>query len=243
LQNISSLSDGVASSYLSGIADHTTEDFNRDEKVRAIGFVGEHSELAWLYKLKRDLDCEGSTPVGDIPDRATVPISSLNYFQDVDEISSLDHAELSKRPPRHIADHLVDLYFQTVHPAFPIIGKGLFLGQYQSFYTNPNVRPGKRWISVLNLVFAIAARYTLLVSNGLKGGADDHLSYFARSWRLSIDNVALLDHPPLQQVQIEGLTAFYLLSTGQVTRSVPIHLSSDVDILVSCLVSNPFPFW
>lgn len=112
----------------------------------------------------------------------------------------------------------MDLYFQTVHPAFPIIGKGVFLGQYRSFYTNPNVRPGKRWIAVLNLVFAIAARYTLLIGDGLEGDGDDHLSYFARAWRLSIDNVALLDHPNLQQVQVEGLTAFYLLSTGQVNR-------------------------
>ncbi|KAJ5369916.1 uncharacterized protein N7496_006008 [Penicillium cataractarum] len=214
-----SFSDGEASSYPLSITDHTAEDFNRDEKVRAMGFVGEHSELAWLYKLKRDLDCESSTPVVETPDRVSVSISSLNYFLDDTEISSLDHVELSKRPPQHIADHLVDVYFQAVHPAFPIIGKGVFLGQYRSFYTNPNVRPGKRWIAVLNLVFAIAARYTLLVGDGLEGDGDDHLSYSARAWRLSIDNVALLDHPNLQQVQVEGLTAFYLLSTGQVNRS------------------------
>ncbi|KAF3386669.1 hypothetical protein F1880_001508 [Penicillium rolfsii] len=214
-----SFSDGEASSYPLGITDHTAEDFNRDEKVRAMGFVGEHSELAWLYKLKRDLDCETSTAVGETPDQVNVSISSLNYFQDDAEISSLDHVELSKRPPRHIADHLVDIYFQTVHPAFPIIGKGVFLGQYRSFYTNPNVRPGKRWIAILNLVFAIAARYTFLLGDGLEGDGDDHLSYFARAWRLSMDNVALLDHPNLQQVQVEGLTAFYLLSTCQVNRS------------------------
>lgn len=32
-----------------------------------MGFVGEHSELAWLYKLKRDLDGESATPVGETP--------------------------------------------------------------------------------------------------------------------------------------------------------------------------------
>jgi hypothetical protein len=30
--------------------------------------------------------------------------------------------------------------------------------------------------------------------------------------------VALLSHPNLQQVQVEGLSAFYLLSVGQVNR-------------------------
>jgi hypothetical protein len=44
-----------------------------------------------------------------------------------------------------------------VHPVFPIIGKGMFLGQYRSLYMNPHVCPGKRWLAILNLVFAIAA--------------------------------------------------------------------------------------
>lgn len=33
-----------------------------------------------------------------------------------------------------------------------------------------------------------------------------------------MSDIALLDHPNLQQVQVEGLTSFYLLSVGQVNR-------------------------
>lgn len=202
--------------------DHTEEDFNRDEKVQAMGFVGEHSEMAWLYRLKRDLDQDSITPVGENTDRPS--ISSLNYFQDDTDISALDNSDLSTRPPQHLADKLVDDYFHAVHPAFPIIGKGIFLGQYRSFYSNPNVRPGKRWLAVLNLVFAIAAKHSLLVESQSPLDPDDHLVYFARAWRLSIGNVALLDHPNLQQVQVEGLAAFYLLAIGQVNRCVlPFH--------------------
>lgn len=193
--------------------DHTEEDFNRDEASQAMGFVGEHSEVAWLYRLKRDLDQGIHTP-----DRPS--ISSLNYFQDDTDIIIPDDIDVSVRPPQQIADKLVEGYFEAVHPDFPIIGKEIFLNQYRSFYSNSNVRPGKRWTAVLNLVFAIAAKHSHLVQNQALGNYTDHLAYFTRAWRLSIGNVALLDHPNLQQVQVEGLAAFYLLSTGQVNRFV-----------------------
>lgn len=210
--------DFEVSGYPLATVDHTEEDFNRDERVQSLGFVGEHSEMAWLYRLKRDLDHESNTPVGENQTIDRPSISSLNYFQDDTEISILDSSDLSTRPPQHIADKLVDDYFQAVHPAFPIIGKGVFLGQYRSLYSNPNVRPGKRWLAVLNLVFAIAAKHSLLVESQTPLDPGDHLVFFARAWRLSIGNVALLDHPNLQQVQVEGLAAFYLLATGQVNR-------------------------
>lgn len=185
-----------------------------------MGFVGEHSEVAWLYRLKRNLDQGALTPVGEIPNRPS--ISSLNYFLDDSDIPIPDDLDVSVRPPQQIADMLVESYFQTIHPDFPIIGKEIFLNQYRSFYSNPNVRPGKRWTAVLNLVFAIAGKTTQLLQNQPQGNYTDHLAYFARAWRLSMGSVALLYHPNLQQVQVEGLAAFYLFSTGQVNRCVSL---------------------
>ncbi|CAI7612438.1 unnamed protein product [Penicillium glandicola] len=199
----------------SGAVDYSEEDFNRDEKVQAMGFVGEHSDMAWLYRLKRDLDHNTLKTITEIPQRPS--ISSVNYFQDDSEILVLDDIDLAGRPPQQIANRLVDTYFHLVHPTFPIIGKAIFLNQYRSFYGNPNVRPGKRWIIVLNLVFAIATRHSFLFDQP-QLNCDDHHTYFARAWKLNISNV-LLDHPDLQQTQVEGLAAFYLLSVGQVNRS------------------------
>ncbi|KAJ5346126.1 hypothetical protein N7452_004130 [Penicillium brevicompactum] len=200
-----------------GAIDYTEEDFNGGEELQAMGFVGEHSEIAWLYRLKRDLDQYTTTPTSNRSDRLS--ISSVNYFQDDFEISMLDDVDLSISPPHHVATQLVDNYFHTVHPAFPIVGMTTFIGQYNSFYANPNVRPGKRWLAVLNLIFAITARHLLLMGLPPHPEADSYLVYFTRAWRLGIDNVALLSHPNLQQVQVEGLAAFYLLSVGQINRS------------------------
>lgn len=217
--------DAGVAGYSLATVDHTEEDFNRDDKVQAMGFVGEHSEIAWLYRLKRDLDQNCSTLAGENSDRPS--ISSVNYFHDDTGtgISTRDSLDLSIRPPRHVADKLVDDYFHSVHPAFPIIGKELFLNQYryfysQTFYWNANVRPKNRWLAMLNLVFAIAARHSLLVENTPSLDPGDHLVYFARAWRLSIGHTVLLDHPNLQQVQVEGLIALYLLAIGQVNRCV-----------------------
>ncbi|KAJ5809461.1 uncharacterized protein N7503_001679 [Penicillium pulvis] len=200
----------------SAIIDHTEEDFNRDEN-QAMGYVGEHSEMTWLYRLKRDLDQETSTPIKETHNKSSK--SSLNYFQEDMEPFPLEIVDESETPPQPIADKLVEIYLRVVHAAFPIIGKGVFLSQYRSFYSNPNSRPGKRWKAVLNLVFAIAAKHSTLVNSPPQEDIGDHMVYFSRAWRLSLGDIALLDHPNLQQVQVEGLTAFYLLANGKVNRS------------------------
>ncbi|KAF4212208.1 hypothetical protein CNMCM8980_010323 [Aspergillus fumigatiaffinis] len=174
-----------------GALDYTSEDFNRDEKIQAMGFVGEHSEIAWIYRLKRLLEQISVGSKENDADRQSV--ASANFFLDDSDITVLDDIDLSQRPSQTVADQLVDEYFQVVHPSFPIIGKLVFLRQYRSFYSSPH---------------------------GANGGVtDDETLYFSRAWRLSMSDIALLDHPNLQQVQVEGLTSFYLLSVGQVNRS------------------------
>ncbi|KAI3136915.1 transcriptional regulator family: Fungal Specific TF [Penicillium roqueforti] len=210
-----SRADASHVSISSGAVDYTEEDFDRDEKVQPTGFVGEHSEMAWLYRLKRFLDHGSLIAVKDTPARPS--LSSVNYFQDDSEILVPDDIDLAHRPPQPIANRLIDTYFHAVHPTFPIIGKAVFLNQYRSFYANPNVRPGRRWIIVLNLVFDIAARHCFFVDQ-IQPTCDGHQTYFARAWRLNVGKV-LLDHPDLQQAQVDGLAAFYLLSVGQINRS------------------------
>jgi hypothetical protein len=198
--------------------DYTEEDFGLDEKLHAMGFVGELSERSWLYKLKRDLDQGKATAVGENAKRSS--LSSVNYFQDDSEFPFLEAVDLSGRPPQHIADQLIDCYFQTVHPAFPVIERTIFLRQYQSFYSKSNVPLGKRWLAIFNLIIAISARHSLLIGNQSSGEHehDEHMVYFSRSWGLGLSSNTLLNHPNLQQVQVEALSALYLLSVGQPNR-------------------------
>lgn len=190
-----------------------------------MGFVGEHSEIAWLYRLKRELHKESvaaASPelisVKDNWDRHSV--ASVNFFLNDSQILVKNDVDLLQKPPQDVADNLVELYFQIVHPSFPIMGRVTFWGQYKSFYANPFVRPGKRWMAILNLIFALAAKYLQLIQESTEDTREDHVVYFSRAWKLSMSDVALLDHPNLQQVQVEGLASFYLLSVGQINRYV-----------------------
>ncbi|KAH3425615.1 hypothetical protein KXW39_008195, partial [Aspergillus fumigatus] len=180
-----------------GALDYTSEDFNRDEKIQAMGFVGEHSEIAWIYRLKRLLEqvSVGSKEIDT--DRQSV--ASASFFLDDSDITVLDDIDLSQRPAQTVADQLVDEYFQVVHPSFPIIGKLVFFETVQVVLLQSSRTPREEG------------------DNG--GVTDDETLYFSRAWRLSMSDIALLDHPNLQQVQVEGLTSFYLLSVGQVNRS------------------------
>lgn len=214
--------------------DYTNEDFNRDEKIQAMGFVGEHSEIAWMYRLKRLLERSNSASPRETWDRHSV--SSVNFFLDDSDIPVIDDVDPSQRPPITVADQLVDSYFQAVHPTFPIVGKMIFLAQYKSFYSAPHVRPGKRWLAILNLIFAIAAKHARHLYNDVENGTDESLVYFSRAWKLSMNDTALLEHPNLQQVQVEGLTSFYLMSIGQVNRYAP-------SVITSPYVSAPIPLW
>ncbi|KAJ5366682.1 hypothetical protein N7541_000623 [Penicillium brevicompactum] len=209
-----SLTD-VRPGFQSRLADYTEEDYDCDDRVRASGFVGEHSEVAWLYRLKCDLDQDLST-MKETPQH--LAMSSMNFFRDDSQVLVLDPVDLACWPPQHVADKLVDAYFQFVHPAFPIFSKTTFLRQYRSFYSKPDSQPGKKWQTLLNLVFAIATRHLILAAPPWSN-CDDHQRFFGRAWSVIVEQLALLDHPDLQQVQTEGLAAFYLLSVGQINRS------------------------
>ncbi|KAI9926700.1 hypothetical protein MW887_003793 [Aspergillus wentii] len=156
-----------------GAADYTDEDFNRDEKAQAMGFVGEHSEIAWLYRLKRELEQNQGMPgnPSSNPHREDrLSVASVNFFLD-DKKILLEGSDASQRPSQAVADSLVGSYFESVHPYFPIIGKMLFLQQFKSYNDNPRLWPGKRWMAILNLVFAIAAKYSQLAQQSMDPGS------------------------------------------------------------------------
>jgi hypothetical protein len=197
--------------------DFTDEDFNSSQHMQATGIIGAHSATAWLLELKRNLAREASPGTSDKPRLPS--ISAVNYFQGEANVDMHGDADLWFQPPREAADQLVNYYFSTIHPEFPVIGKITFCWQYRSYFSNSNARPGRRWTALLNLIFAIAARRLPSAGGQDEGSTEPHANYFARAWQLSIDHVALADHPDLQQVQVEGLAAFYLQCVGEINRS------------------------
>jgi hypothetical protein len=68
------------------------------------------------------------------------------------------------------------------------------------------------------MIFAIASKHAHLTQAPWRGDERDHLVYLTRARILSMNGDTLFNHPDLQQVQVEGLIAFYLLASDQINR-------------------------
>ncbi|KOS42460.1 hypothetical protein ACN38_g6656 [Penicillium nordicum] len=208
-----------SSTRMPSYVDHTVEDFNGDISLQGIGFVGEHSATAWLYRLKC-LVCRTSPNLDGQFDESSLPsISSCALFMDDTAIPPINDLDVFAFPSQAAADELVDRYFQVAHASFPIVGKEIFLSQCRSFYSNSTTLPGGKWMALLNMVFAIAARHSELSGDKSQLDHTVHTVYFSRAWRLHTSDSVLLENPNLQQTQVEGLISLYLLSIGDANRA------------------------
>lgn len=215
--------------------DHTEEDFNRDETSRATGFIGKSSEITWLQTLSKvvNSECEAwpaTLPNGDedngLPSPNLTPrldnpsdpwVVASNYYLDDLDIPTADQSDMYGIPSRETATKLLNAYLSSVHSSFPIIGISTFVPQFQVFFSQPSLKPGNKWLAILNLIFAIAAKFGQLTNADWKEEDDDHQMYFSKARALSLED-QILHHPDLQQLQVEGLTSFYLTALGHVNR-------------------------
>lgn len=217
--------------------DKIDEDFNRDAIARATGFHGKNSEVTWMQRLKRqttyDLDDgpsgnltkpphfseehHSTTFHADLPGSGLTPIAESTYHCDDIPVLMTEHVDAFELPPRSVANALFQSYLETVHPAFPIIGKNTFSQQFRGFLDDRE-KPNHNWLAILNMIFAIGAKYSHLVKAEWRGDGRDHSIYFTRSRLLGFNAESLMGHAELQKVQITGLMAFYLMAINQINR-------------------------
>ena len=189
--------------------------------------------MTWIERLKRQ-STEGATDSDEdahssginepnsptshahrvVPGRT--PISESSYR--LDDLSVLISGQVDpyELPPQATADMLFQSYMETVHPTFPMVGKKTFTGQYQGFRNQTTFNPN--WLAILNLIFALGAKYAHLIQAEWRGDSRDHLIYFTRARMLGFNSDHILGHPELQKVQITGLMTFYLMATNQINR-------------------------
>ena len=222
-----------------GSLDCIDEDYNLNPAARATGYQGKNSELTWMQRLKRQtarsedetdgvndddetslLDSETSpTFHNDDFGSGFSPIRESTYRCDDLTLIPPGHVDQFEVPPHATANMLFQSYLETVHPAFPIIGKNTFISQYQAFQSSQDQsKINQNWLAILNLIFAIGAKYSHLVQADWSGDGVGHLVYFTRARMLGFHWDAILGHAEIQKVQIAGLMSFYLLAENQINR-------------------------
>ncbi|EXJ64334.1 hypothetical protein A1O7_00670 [Cladophialophora yegresii CBS 114405] len=240
-------SEASAGAGSTGALDRTDEDFTR-EQARHTGFMGKNSEITWLQRLREQnkygdvqQDQQGNAkqkrlvgmsaasltskrPVGD----TQIPLSEADsgftiqdssYHMDDMSIFTYDAVDTYELPPPEIADHLFNAYMQRVHSSFPFVGRLNLTSQFRRVISGTVQRPPEKWLAIINLIFAIGAKYSHLINADWKGDERDHLIYFTRARLLTINSETIFQHPDLQMIQVLSLMSLYLLCNSQINRA------------------------
>ncbi|KAJ5496261.1 hypothetical protein N7463_008248 [Penicillium fimorum] len=215
--------------------DQVDEDLDRNEDTRAAGFFGKNSEVNWIRKLERGLGMKSpqehpsnSFHVGSRYDPVSIqqrqqslqrqiPTSMMDYHLDSLDIPLIEPCDPLALPPRGLADRYLDAYLINVHPTFSAVRKMTFISQYQQFFNN-GLTPPRKWLAILNMIFAIGFCYCRLIDEPQSTGEQD-LIYLTRARHLGLHSNVLFENTDLQQIQLELLVAVYLLCLGQVNRA------------------------
>ncbi|KAJ5981738.1 hypothetical protein N7522_013366 [Penicillium canescens] len=143
----------------------------------------------------------------------------MDYHLDNLEIPFIESCDPYALPSRELADRYFNAYLTYVHPTFGVIRKSNFLSQYQKFFENTSTTPRPRkWLAILNMIFAIGCRHCRLMEN-IYSMSEEDLVFLSRARLLGFDFGVLFEHSDLQQIQLESLMAIYLLCLGQVNRA------------------------
>ena len=229
-----------------GSLDRFEQDFGSEGDSLPPGFMGKATEESWMQRVATSLEAEAS-PGPDPPslhgqeslDRLQGPdaarpgpqhggysrggTTQLGHFAfDADDFDLSTPDDLSELdlPPRSMADLFVTAYFTTVHTSFPLVLRSSFFLDYQRSYASHGPPVNRQSRAVLNLILAIGAKYSALLRVG-QCDEHDHMTFFARARSLSLDGSAMLRAGDLEQVQVAGLSALYLITAEQINRFVP----------------------
>ncbi|KZM20197.1 DNA binding [Ascochyta rabiei] len=228
--------------------DFLDEDLLRTRQSRETGYFGQNSEVQWLRTFQRQVQSQDTEPCGlpygppgasknaaeerseALHQRRERSYTSTRHITDATFYLDSDSIELDiivnpyELPTPGIAEHLLNCYMSTVHSSFPILPSS-FEDQVRRFIEslmeNRPFQVPDRWRALLNLTFAVGAKYSHLIGADWQGDERDHLMYMTRaSHLLGMHNtVMLISNPDLSLVQATAILSLYFLVIGRVSRA------------------------
>ncbi|KAI4614279.1 uncharacterized protein J4E87_009499 [Alternaria ethzedia] len=184
--------------------DSGDEDGGELPNVVEAGFLGQISEVQWLQTLRSRVQAldtvllgppDTAAPLSQPPSPtftasptslAATPLEHIaltNYYLDDEGIKLTDCGNPFELPPEHTAVLLFQCFTQTIQVSFPILPPTIE-HQLQQYYTL--VRNGQaihcpeKWFALVNLVFAIGAKFSHLIQAEWRADELDHIVYLSR---------------------------------------------------------------
>jgi Fungal specific transcription factor domain len=189
-------------------------------------YLGEASELRFYHSVKQVLR-------DDQISEATQGSNLDGYDQEDNYMAGPNAGRIAANPPsRQLADTYIDIYFSTIHIAYPFVCKPVFIANYEKFWRG-GIESGKdlSWVPLLcrfyfvcvdganlfaelDTVFALGAYYTSFPRS--KGeGLQDYSQYFEYASALA---APVMTECTLGNIQILISQCLFLLATSQTDR-------------------------
>ncbi|CAN9480261.1 unnamed protein product [Alternaria alternata] len=228
---ISPTSDQSSLPQLDDIVPKESGDDEQPNVVEA-GFLGQISEVQWLQSLRNrvqaveaifvrpsDNATQLSQPPSPIFDASPAsipatphqqPISLTNYYLDDEGIKLTNCGNPFELPSQQTAALLFQCYTQTVQSSFPILPVTIEhqLHQYYTLVCNGQaIHCSQGWFALVNLVFAIGAKFSHLIQADWQADELDHVIYLSRAFQLLSmnDNIVVLSTPDLLTTQASSV--------------------------------------
>jgi hypothetical protein len=214
-------------------AESADDDGAENTEVIEAGYLGQISEVQWLQTLRsrvQTAEAAFAAPVSlheskpaspmfhtsppqlpETPLRSVVPTS---YHLDDEGIKLASCGNPFELPPEHTAGQLFQCYSRTVQSSFPILPATLEsqLHQYYSLVRNgQSIHCPENWFALINIVFAIGAKYSHLTQADWQASELDHVIYISRAFQLlSInDTIVVLSSPDLNATQVDAAKSLF----------------------------------
>jgi hypothetical protein len=111
--------------------------------------MGKNSEIAWMQRLEAesrrcsdDNESAAKIPHHQLPDEDS--FSAVSYHLDDLKLDDSTVSDVFVLPDKSLADQLLQVYLDKVHPSLPVIRPDLFLEQYKQVFSYTRINPSER---------------------------------------------------------------------------------------------------
>jgi hypothetical protein len=203
--------------------DFLDEDLLEAQGPGGTGFLGRNSQVQWMRALERKLEQPEDeshdflyAPPGDSEEAINKRAEALHqrrqrssdtgrlvdyyFYLDNNKIDHVENVDPHVIPPPKTAEKLFASYQVAVHTPFRVLEDD-FEAQLRTFYQMDQhdvaTNVSAQWKAVLNLAFAIGARFSHLVGADWQADDRDHLVYMSRAVHfLELDKITILVRAP-----------------------------------------------
>ncbi|KIW03812.1 uncharacterized protein PV09_05112 [Verruconis gallopava] len=187
-------------------------------------YLGDSSDIRFVHMLRSKLVS---------PDPSNVDEDGMETYDQEDPVPKLSIREVSiDLPSEDLARKYLDVYFTTIHIAYPFIPKSKFLQTYQKLGSGiADGEVGMSWLALLYIVFAIGSYYTTFPKTVTSSGSS-HIEYYQRA--LSLSSPCAYERS-LTHVSFLLAQCFYLLMTSKAdecwtTLGIAVRISQSIGL-------------